>query len=68
MDVHVRARVRHGRLVVDQPVDLPEGTEIELEGTAPGSGRRRPRFGSMAGRISMAPDFDVLPDDFGEYT
>ena len=53
---------------MDQPVDLPEGTEIELEGTAPGSGRRRPRFGSMAGRISMAPDFDVLPDDFGEYT
>ena len=26
----VRARVRNGRLVVDEPTDLPEGTEIEL--------------------------------------
>lgn len=26
----VRARVRHGRLVVDEPTDLPEGTVVEL--------------------------------------
>ncbi|MBK7402892.1 MAG: hypothetical protein IPJ34_43380 [Myxococcales bacterium] len=26
----VRARVRNGRLVLDEPTDLPEGTEIEL--------------------------------------
>jgi hypothetical protein len=26
----VRARVRNGRLVVDEPTDLPEGTELEL--------------------------------------
>jgi hypothetical protein len=26
----VRARVRNGRLVVDEPTDLPEGTEVEL--------------------------------------
>jgi hypothetical protein len=26
----VRARVKNGRLVVDEPTDLPEGTEIEL--------------------------------------
>lgn len=26
----VRARVRNGRLIVDEPTDLPEGTEIEL--------------------------------------
>jgi hypothetical protein len=26
----VRARVRNGRLVLDEPTDLPEGTEVEL--------------------------------------
>lgn len=26
----VRGRVRNGRLVVDEPTDLPEGTEVEL--------------------------------------
>ena len=26
----VRARVRNGRLVVDEPTDLPEGSEVEL--------------------------------------
>jgi hypothetical protein len=26
----VRARVTNGRLVVDEPTDLPEGTEVEL--------------------------------------
>ena len=28
--MHVKARVRNGRLVVDQATDLPEGTEVEL--------------------------------------
>ena len=28
----VRARVRNGRLIVDEPTDLPEGTEVELVG------------------------------------
>jgi hypothetical protein len=26
----VRARVRNGRLVVDEPTDLPEGSEVDL--------------------------------------
>jgi hypothetical protein len=26
----VRARVKNGRLVVDEPTDLPEGAEVEL--------------------------------------
>ncbi len=29
----VRARVRNGRLLVDEPTDLPEGTELELVAT-----------------------------------
>ena len=28
--IRVRARVRNGRLVVDEPTDLPDGTELEL--------------------------------------
>ena len=27
----VRAQVRRGRLVVDEPTDLPDGTEVALE-------------------------------------
>lgn len=26
----MKARVRNGRLVLDEPTDLPEGTEVEL--------------------------------------
>jgi len=26
----IRARVRNGRLIVDEPTDLPEGTELDL--------------------------------------
>lgn len=26
----IKARVRDGRLVVDEPTDLPDGTEVEL--------------------------------------
>ena len=32
----IRARVRAGRLVVDEPTDLPEGTELELLPLDPG--------------------------------
>ncbi len=28
--ISVRARVRNGRLVLDEPTDLPEGTVVEL--------------------------------------
>lgn len=28
--ISVRGRVRNGRLVVDEPTDLPEGAEVEL--------------------------------------
>ena len=32
----LKARVKAGRLVVDEPTDLPEGTEIELLPLDPG--------------------------------
>ncbi|WP_437675728.1 hypothetical protein [Sorangium sp. So ce131] len=30
MTMTVRARVRNGRLCVDEPTDLPDGAEVEL--------------------------------------
>ena len=30
MTLTLRARVRGGRLVLDEPIDLPEGSEVEL--------------------------------------
>jgi hypothetical protein len=35
-DMTIKAHVREGRLVVDEPTDLPEGTEIELLPLDPG--------------------------------
>ena len=32
----LKARVQNGRLVVDEPTDLPEGTEVELLPLDPG--------------------------------
>ena len=32
----IKARVRAGRLVVDEPTELPEGTELELLPLDPG--------------------------------
>jgi hypothetical protein len=32
----LKARVKAGRLVIDEPTDLPEGTEIELLPLDPG--------------------------------
>jgi hypothetical protein len=34
----LEARVKAGRLVMDEPTDLPEGTEIELLPLDPGDG------------------------------
>jgi hypothetical protein len=30
MSMTVKARVKHGRLLVDEPTKLPEGTELDL--------------------------------------
>ena len=35
-DMTLKARVSKGRLVVDEPTDLPEGTEVELLPLGPG--------------------------------
>jgi hypothetical protein len=36
VDMTIKARVRAGRLVLDEPTDLPEGAEVELLPLDPG--------------------------------
>ena len=36
MPMTIKGRVRAGRLVVDEPTELPEGTEVELLPLDPG--------------------------------
>jgi hypothetical protein len=48
----LKARVKAGRLVVDEPTDLPEGTEVELLPLDPGDwldgqGRAAPHTARM---------------------
>src|SRR5439155_4553701 len=38
MTLALKARVRGGRLLLDEPVDLPEGTEVELVPADEGEG------------------------------
>ena len=70
MTLHVRARVRNRQLVITDAVlvDLPEGTEVDLVAELPeraGTGPRR-TFGSMAGQITLAADFEDPLEDFAE--
>ena len=62
----LRATVRAGHLVVDEPVDLPEGTVVDLVPISQ-TAHPRPKFGSARGRVQMAPDFDAPLDDFADY-
>jgi hypothetical protein len=41
MKTPVRARVKNGRLRVDEPTDLPEGTELYLVPTVPSARSQR---------------------------
>jgi hypothetical protein len=62
----LRATVKSGQLVIDDQVDLPEGTVVDLVPVAPAA-RPRPKFGSARGRVRLAPDFDLPLDDFADY-
>src|SRR5438552_4481984 len=60
MTLTLKARVRGGRLLLDEPVDLPEGTEVELVPADEGEGlddADRPVFTRRCGvqRTSSAP-------------
>ena len=66
MAQELRATVKAGHLVIDEPIDLPEGTLVDLV-PVPSPAHPRPKFGSARGRVHMAPDFDAPLDDFADY-
>ncbi len=68
--IHVRARFDGRAFVPETPVDVAEGTVVELWGaTAPNDqSRPKPRFGSARGLIEMRNDFDDPVPGFEDYT
>ncbi len=66
----VLGHVRNGAIVLDQPLQVPEGTVARVElltsnqsGSTP---PQRRQGGLWKGRVVIAPDFDLLPDDIQE--
>jgi antitoxin (DNA-binding transcriptional repressor) of toxin-antitoxin stability system len=62
----LRAIVKAGHLVIDEPVDLREGTVVDLVPVLQ-IPHPRPKFGSARVRVRMASDFDDPLDDFADY-
>lgn len=69
----MHAHVRNGVVVLDEPIEIPEGTllriEYEDESTTGDDLQPSPpkrHGGQYAGQIWMAPDFDAWPDDIQE--
>jgi hypothetical protein len=66
----VMGHVRNGVVVFDEPLDVPDGTaaRVDLFTLNPNaSAPPRPREGGQwKGRVVIAPDFDLLPDDIQE--
>ena len=62
--------VRNGVVVFDQPVQVPDGTVARVELlTLNQNTVATPQLrqgGQWKGRVVIAPDFDVLPDDIQE--
>jgi hypothetical protein len=62
--------IHNGVVVLDQPVDIPEGTPVRVEVLTSAEGSQaapaRRQGGQYAGQIWMAPDFDEWPLDIQE--
>ena len=66
----VLGHVQNGAIVLDQPLYVPEGTVARVElltSNQSGATPAQPRQGGQwKGRVVIAPDFDLLPDDIQE--
>ena len=66
----VMGHVRNGVVVFDQPLQVPDGTVARVDLLAPNqvaTASPQPRQGGLwKGRVVIAPDFDLLPDDIQE--
>jgi hypothetical protein len=68
----IRARVRNGRLIVDEPTSLPEGTELDLVVDDAGDGLDESERAALDAAITRArssvqagegrPAADILAD------
>ena len=66
--IHLRARFDGRTFVPETPVDVPEGTVVELWGEpAETNAPTKPQFGSAKGLIDMRSDFDDPLEEFAEY-
>ena len=64
----LQGHVQNGVVVPDEPLQLPEGTVVRIEALpTPPVGKKPARIGGVwNGKVRMAEDFDVLPDDIAE--
>ena len=64
----LQGHVQNGVVVPDEPLQLPEGTVVRIETLpTPPVGKKPARIGGVwKGKVRMAEDFDVLPDDIAE--
>ena len=61
----LRGRIKNGRVELDQPVDLPEGTDVEVEvRPAPTGGEQGPTWAEVFG--DLAGSLEALPPDLAE--
>lgn len=65
----VRGKVQDGVVVPDET--LPEGAQVQIEvvqdeSTSPAPKKPRRQGGMWKGKIHIADDFDVLPDDIAD--
>jgi hypothetical protein len=63
MPLTVRARVKNGRLVLDEPTHLPEGTEVELSTARTDDGWMldQERSAELQARVEAADRGDLVP-------
>lgn len=67
----VHGVVQNGVVVPNEPLTVPEGTQVTIEIARPESGKTdsssAPRQGGWwNGQVTIAPDFDELPDEIRE--
>jgi hypothetical protein len=61
----LRGRIKNGGVELDQPVDLPEGTDVEVEvRPAPGPDEQGPTWAKVFG--GLAGSLEGLPSDLAE--
>jgi hypothetical protein len=58
-------QIQNGAIIPDQPLQYPNGTRVnfEVHQVTSTQCQRLRQYGQLRGRIKIASDFDVLPDN-----